>query len=167
MNLLFTEICVCSCCCLVTKQCLILSDSVDCSSPGSSAHGISQARILEWVAISFSRGSSLPRDQNQVSCIGRWVLYHWDTWAWLKLFETEVYMVAQTVKNLPAMHKAWVWSLGWEDPLEEGMATHTSFLAWRIPWTEEPGRSSIGLHRVGHDWSDLAHTQRLVLGSSF
>ena len=43
-------------------------------------------------------------------------------------------------------------SLGWEDPLEEGMATQSSILAWRIPWTEEPGRlQSIGLHRVGHD----------------
>ena len=42
-------------------------------------------------------------------------------------------------KNLPAMTKIWVPSLGWEDPLEEGMATHSSILAWRIPWTEEPG----------------------------
>jgi len=43
------------------------------------------------------------------------------------------------VKNLPAMWDAWVQSLGWEDPLEKGMATHSSVLAWRIPWTEEPG----------------------------
>ena len=49
-------------------------------------------------------------------------------------------LVAQTVKNLPAMQKTWVLFLGWEDPLEEGMATHSSILAWRIPWTEEPGR---------------------------
>ena len=49
------------------------------SLPGSSAHGISQARILEWVAISFSRGSSWPRDQTHVSCIGRQILYHWAT----------------------------------------------------------------------------------------
>ena len=47
---------------------------------------------------------------------------------------------------------------GWEDPLEEGMATHCSILAWRIPWTEEPGRiQSIGSHRVRHDWWNLAH----------
>ena len=46
-------------------------------------------------------------------------------------------LVAQTVKNLPAMQKTWVRSLGWEDPLEEGMATHSSILVWRIPWTEE------------------------------
>ena len=49
-------------------------------------------------------------------------------------------LVAQTAKNLPAMWETWVLSLGWEDPLEEGMATHSSILAWRIPWTEEPGK---------------------------
>ena len=47
--------------------------------------------------------------------------------------------MAKTVKNLPAMQEMWVRSLGWEDPLEEGMATHSSILPWRIPWTEEPG----------------------------
>ena len=61
-------------------------------------------------------------------------------------------LVAQTIKNLPAMLETWVRSLGWEDPLEEGMATHSSILAWRVPWTEEPGRlQSIRLQRVGHD----------------
>ena len=48
-------------------------------------------------------------------------------------------LVAQLVKNLPAMQETWVRSLGWEDPLEKGKATHSSILAWRIPWTEEPG----------------------------
>ena len=48
--------------------------------------------------------------------------------------------MAQTVKNLPAMPETWVLSLGEEDPLEEGMATHSSILAWKIPWTEDPGR---------------------------
>ena len=56
------------------------------------------------------------------------------------------------VKNLPAMQETWVRSLGQEDPLEEGMVTHSSILAKRIPWTEEPGwLQSIELHRVGHD----------------
>ena len=63
--------------------------------------------------------------------------------------------VAQWVKNLPArqeMQETQVQSLGWEDPLEEEMATHPSSLAWRIPWTEEPGGlQSMGLQRVGHD----------------
>ena len=49
-------------------------------------------------------------------------------------------LVAQSVKNLPAMWETWDRSLGWEDPLEEGMATHSGILAWEIPWTEEPGR---------------------------
>ena len=56
------------------------------------------------------------------------------------------------VKNPPVTWETWVRSLGWEDPLEEGMATHSSILAWRIPWTEEPGGlQSMGLQRVGHD----------------
>ena len=60
--------------------------------------------------------------------------------------------MAQTVKNLPAVRETWVQSLGWEDPLEDGMATHSSILAWRTPWTEEPGRLQfIGSQRVGHD----------------
>ena len=58
------------------------------------------------------------------------------------------------------MQEPRVWSLGWEDPLEEGMATHSSILAWRIPWTEEPGGlRSIGSQRVRHDRSDLARMQ--------
>ena len=63
-------------------------------------------------------------------------------------------LVAQMVKNLPAMWKTRVWSLGWEDLLEKGMAAHSSILAWRIPWTEEPGGlQSEGLQRDGHDWA--------------
>ena len=61
-------------------------------------------------------------------------------------------LVAQTVKNLPAMQETQVPSLGQEDPLEKEMATHSSILAWRIPWTEEPGGlQSLGSQRVGHD----------------
>ena len=61
-------------------------------------------------------------------------------------------MVAQMVKRLPAMWETWVPSLGWEDLLEKEMATHSSTLAWTIPWTEEPGRlQSMGSQRVGHD----------------
>ena len=61
-------------------------------------------------------------------------------------------LVAQLVKNLPAMQETPVRSLGWEDPLEEGTETHSSIFAWTIPWTEEPGRlQSMGLQRVGHN----------------
>ena len=61
-------------------------------------------------------------------------------------------LLAQSVKNLPAMQETQVQSLGWEDPLEKEMATHSSILAWKILWTEEPGGlQSMGLQRVGQD----------------
>ena len=66
-------------CCLVAKSCPMLYDHMDCSPPGSSVHGNSQARTLEWVAISFSRGSSGPKDRTHGSWIGRWILYLWAT----------------------------------------------------------------------------------------
>ena len=60
--------------------------------------------------------------------------------------------MAQMGKNLPAMQETWFRSLGWEDPLEKGIATHFSILAWRVPWTEElDGLQSMGSQRVGHD----------------
>ena len=60
--------------------------------------------------------------------------------------------MVQMVKNLPAMQKTQVQSLGWEDPLEKGMAPRSSILAWRVPWTEDPGGlQSTGSPRVGHD----------------
>ena len=66
----------------------------------------------------------------------------------------ETSLVAQTVKNLPAMPVTQVRSLGWEDPLEKGMATHSSILAWRIPWTEEPGGlQSMGSQTVRYKWA--------------
>ena len=61
-------------------------------------------------------------------------------------------LVAQLVKNLPAMWETWVQSLGWEDLPEEGLGTHSSIFAWKIPWTEESGwLHSMGLPRVGHN----------------
>ena len=72
-------------------------------------------------------------------------------------------LVAQIVKNLPAMQETWVLSLGWEDPLQKGMATHSSILAWRIPWREEPGRlQSTGSH---NEWDTIERlTQLFILG---
>ena len=62
------------------------------------------------------------------------------------------FLMAQTVKNLSAMWETWIQYLGWEDPLEEGMAIHSNILSWRIPLTEEPGRlQSMGSQRVGGD----------------
>ena len=59
------------------------------------------------------------------------------------------FLVAQTGKNLPARQKTWVQSLAWEDPREKGMATHSSILAWRTPWTEKPGRHGVIKSRTG------------------
>ena len=75
------------------------------------------------------------------------------------MWVSQASLVAQIIKNLPDMQDIWVpplgwWvrSLGWEDPLEEEMATYSSILAWRIPWTEEPGRlQSMASQRFGHD----------------
>ena len=64
---------------LLVESCPTLCDPTDCSPPGSSVHGISQARVIEWVAISFSRGSSQPRDGTCISCIDRRILYYWST----------------------------------------------------------------------------------------
>ena len=62
-------------------------------------------------------------------------------------------LVVQMVKHLSTMRETWVRALGWEDPLEEEMATHSSTIAWKISWTEEPGRlQSMASQRVGHDW---------------
>ena len=94
---IYTCICICECICIYiswTKSSfgffcstytqllrhVWLCNPMDCSPPGSPVHGIFQARILEWVAISSSRGSSQPRDWTHVSCIGRWILYHSATW---------------------------------------------------------------------------------------
>ena len=73
-------------------------------------------------------------------------------------------LVAQMVKNLPTMQKTKVQSEGWEDPLEKRMAIHSSILAWRIPWTEKPGRLQfMGSQRVRHDWATNTHTKRVLV----
>ena len=134
-----------------------LCGCMDCSLPGSSVHGILRARILEWVAISFSRGASCPRDQTCISCINRWILYHWATRKaqipllraiqFLRTYialsdekkkrteSNQVFSSYFKLVRLPAMRETWVQSLGWEAPLEKETATHSSTLAGRIPWT--------------------------------
>ena len=114
-------------CVLVTQWCLTLCDPMDCSPPGSSVHGILQARVLEWVAISFSRGSSRPRDWTLGGSDGK--------------------------ESACNVEEIWVWSLGWEDALEKEMATHCSTFVWKIPWTEEPASlQSMESQRVRHHW---------------
>ena len=81
---------------------------------------------------------------------------------WLSEFHFHFgdFPVAQMVRNRPAMQETRVWSLGQEDPLETGMAIHSSILAWRIPWTQKPGGLQfLGLQRVGQDW--VTNTHRL------
>ena len=139
---------------LLAQSCLIIFNPMDCSLPGSSLHGTLQARILEWVAISFSRRSSPSRDWTWVSCIAGRLFTVWATREATTLLKLNYFLrtvlaslVAQLVKNLPAMQEIQVWFLGWEDPLEKEMATHSSILAWRIPWTEGPCRlQSMGSH---------------------
>ena len=76
-------------------------------------------------------------------------------------------LVAQMVKRLPVIQESWVWSLGWEDPLEKAMATHSSTLAWKIPWVEEPGGLQfMGSQRVGHDWATSHYLTALCFPSS-
>ena len=68
------------------------------------------------------------------------------------MFKVLASLVDPVVKNLPAVQETWIRFLGWEDPLEKEMVTHSSILAWKISWTQEPGGlQSMGLQRVGHD----------------
>ena len=95
--------CVYICACSVTQLCLTLCDPMDCSPPGSPVHGIFQARILEWVSVSFSRGSS--RDQTHISCIGRRILDYSATWKALLDISVQMHRtshVVLVVKNPPA-----------------------------------------------------------------
>ena len=118
----------------VAQSCPTLSDPMDFSLPGSPIHGILQARVLEWGAIAFSRmtlgvckgriRTQDPRPLSIYSCVHRFTgcgEVHGPFW------------VARTVKNLPAMQETWVHSMGQADPLEKGITTHSSILAWRIP----------------------------------
>ena len=71
----------------------------------------------------------------------------------IPFLEWRAFLVAQMLKNLPAMLETQVWSLDQEDPLEKEMAIHSGILVWRVPWREEPGGlQSIGSQRVGYDW---------------
>ena len=160
------KLCVCV---LVSQSCLTLCNPMDCSPPDSSVHRILQARLLKWVAISFSRASSWPRDWTSISCVGRRILYHWaireapffNSWKCPDLKGSLTYRGAGfpggTSGKEPAcqcrrLKRTWVRSLGREDPLEEGMATHFSNLAWRITGTEKPGSlQSMWSQRAGQD----------------
>ena len=77
---------------------------------------------------------------------------HMYTHIYIHIYVFKASLVTQTLKNLSAIQETWVQSLGWEDSLEKGMATHSSILAWKISWTEEPGGlQSMGSQRGRHD----------------
>ena len=145
------------CCYLVAQLCLTLCDPIDCSMPDSSVLGISQARILEWVAVSFSRGIFLTRGLNPLLlCLLHWQVDSWPTvppnlrqflgdaaqimgifslWYWMR----GAFLVVQWLRMCLPMQGTQVWSQ---------QATHSSILAWEIPWTEDPGGlQSMGLQK--------------------
>ena len=106
-------VCVCVCVYVCAQLCPTFCDPMDCSLPGFSVHGISQARILEWVAISFSRGSSWPRDwtcMSWVLSLGRWILYHCATWeSWFNIHQVKGEMATHCENSNPAIRNKWKW----------------------------------------------------------
>ena len=125
------------------------------------------SRILEWVAYPFSSGSSWSSNWTGVSCTARGFFTNWaKREGFTRAFVYLVSLVAQMVKNPPAMQETGVQSLAPEDPLKEGIATHSSILAWRIPWTEELGRLwSTGSQRVRHNWVSNAFKSSCLCGA--
>ena len=116
---------------------------MDYSPSSSSVHGILQARMLKWVAMPSSRGASQLRNPTRDSCIAGRFFTMWAT------------------RELPTMQDTWVGSQGQKGLLEKGMATHSSNLAWRIPWTEEPG--GLQVHGVAKSWTPLSDSDTFLL----
>ena len=122
-----------------------LCDAMDCGTPGSSVHGIFWARIQPFFDINILWASADKEStcnagdpsliSGSESFPGEGISYPLQ-YSWASL-------VAQTVKNLPAMRGTWVRSLGWEDPPEEGTATHSSLFAWRIPMNRGAWRATV------------------------
>ena len=102
------------CVCVLTQSCLPLCNPMDYSPPGSSVQGILQARILEWVATPFSKGSSQLKDQTRVSCTSGRFFTVYQNHLGPSFIHIWASLVAQLVKNLPAMWETWVRSLCWE-----------------------------------------------------
>ena len=118
----------------VTQSYLILRDPMDCSPPGSSKFWISRQEY--WIGLPFPSPGDVPNPEIELKSF------------LLQAGSLPASMVAQLVKNPPAMWDTWVQSLGWENPLEKGKAAHSTILAWKIPLTIQ----SMGLQRVRHYW---------------
>ena len=126
----------------VIQSCPTPSDPMDCSLPGSSVHGIFQARVLEWGAIAFSRDQTMVEVIKRHLLLGRKAMTNLDSI--LKSRDITLPIKVHLVKAMvfPVVMYGW----------EKAMATHSGLLAWRIPWTEEPGRlQSMGSLGVRHD----------------
>ena len=134
---------------------------------GYSPWGRKESDTTEWLHFHFAYTwkvamlttiSPMPYSGTYIwmSRIYMYIYRHGQSWASL---------VAQMVKNPPAMWKTWVWCLGWEDSLGEGMATHSSILAWRIPTDKCTWQATVhGLQRVGHDWTTKRTHTHITLG---
>ena len=123
------------------------------------AWNVGDLSLIPGLGRSSGEGKGYPLQysglENSMHCIVHGVT---KSWTWLSDFQFHVLirasLVAQMVKRLPAMRETRVQFLGREDPLEKEMVIHTSTLAWKIPWAEEPDRlQSMGSQRVGHDWA--------------
>ena len=148
---------------LVSQSCPTLCDPLDCSPLGSSVHGILQARIVEWVAIPFLRGSSWPKDWIHISHKAD---RFFTVWATMKPIVKVYHNLILKIWKLGCELFFFFWLYPWY-VVEKAIATHSSVLSWRIQGTGEPGGlPSMGSHRVGHDWSDLAAAAWYV-GSQF
>ena len=123
-------------------------DSMDCNPPSSSVHGISQARILEWVAISFSSGSSWTRDQTHVSCIGRWILYHWATWEALM----SIYNIYKCYKGGKKERTTIVMRENFTKSTTEGLSQLSFPWGLEAKWREGRGNSLGKDPSRGHAW---------------
>ena len=143
--------------CVHSQLCPTLCDPMDCNSTGSSVQGISQARVLEWVAIPSSKASSQPGIKPAspvIPALGGRFFTTGPPLFTSYLMLPRASLLAQLVKNLPGMQETQVQFLGWKDPLEKEVAIQSGIFAWKIPWIEKSGRLQfIGLHRVEHSWA--------------
>ena len=143
---------------LVTQSCPTLCNPMDCSPPGSSVHGI--FRLEYWSGFPFPTPGDLsgpgikPSSLVSLALTGRYfttVPPEKISHIFIFIHKYRASLVAQMVKNPPAVQETWVQSLVWEDALEEGMATHSSILTWRIPMVRGAWRATV--HGVAKSWT--------------
>ena len=127
-----------------------------------------QWTVWVWINNRVWVNSRVGDGQGGLACCDSWGRKELDTTEQLKRTELNplqyswAFLVVQMAKNLPALRETWVQSLGWEDPLEDGVATHTSILAWRIRMDREAwGLKSMGFQIVGHEWTTKHSTYSL------